>query len=125
MNSDRHVALYYAISGIGAVCHTVNPRLARDDIAYILAEAEDGLVFADPVFLPILAAVAPGLGSTLRGVVALCDAVSMPACDLPPAVAAKILGGQVVFSEDRQGQWVAVIEVVKNEIQNAEVRMQN
>jgi hypothetical protein len=45
--------------------------------------------------------------------------------DLPPAVAAKILGGQVVFSEDRQGQWVAVIEVVKNEIQNAEVRMQN
>jgi hypothetical protein len=45
--------------------------------------------------------------------------------DLPPAVAAKILGGQVVFSEDRQGQWVAVIEVEKNEIQNAEVRMQN
>jgi len=45
--------------------------------------------------------------------------------DLPPAVAAKILGGQVVFSEERQGQWVAVIEVEKNEIQNAEVRMQN
>jgi hypothetical protein len=45
--------------------------------------------------------------------------------DLPPAVAAKILGGQVVFSEDRQGQWVAVIEVEKNEIQNAEVGMQN
>jgi hypothetical protein len=45
--------------------------------------------------------------------------------DLPPAVAAKILGGQVVFSEDRQGQWVAVIEVEKNEIRNAEVRMQN
>jgi hypothetical protein len=45
--------------------------------------------------------------------------------DLPPAVAAKILGGQVVFSEDRQGQWVAVIEVEKNEIQNAEVRVQN
>jgi hypothetical protein len=45
--------------------------------------------------------------------------------DLPPAVAAKILGGQVVFSEDRQGQWVAVIEVEKNEIQNAEVRLPN
>ena len=45
--------------------------------------------------------------------------------DLPPAAAAKILGGRVVFSEERQGQWVAVIEVEKDEIQNAEVRMQN
>jgi hypothetical protein len=45
--------------------------------------------------------------------------------DLPPAAAAKILGGQVVFSEERQGQWVAVIEVEKDEIQNAEVRTQN
>ncbi len=44
--------------------------------------------------------------------------------DLPPAAAAKILGGHVVFSEQRQGQWVAVIEMEKNEIQNAEVRMQ-
>jgi hypothetical protein len=44
--------------------------------------------------------------------------------DLPPAAAAKILGGHVVFSEQRQGQWVAVIEMEKNEIQNAEVRTQ-
>jgi hypothetical protein len=39
--------------------------------------------------------------------------------DLPPAAAAHILGGHVVFSEQRQGQWVAVIEVEKNEMQNA------
>ena len=45
--------------------------------------------------------------------------------DLPPAAAAQILGGRVVFSEERKGQWVAVIEMEKNEIQNAEVRMQN
>ncbi len=44
--------------------------------------------------------------------------------DLPPAAAAKILGGHVVFSEQRQGQWIAVIEMEKNEEQNAEVRMQ-
>ena len=36
-NSHRHLELYYAISGMGAVCHTVNPRLALDDIAYIIA----------------------------------------------------------------------------------------
>jgi hypothetical protein len=39
--------------------------------------------------------------------------------DLPPAAAAQILGGHVVFSEQRNGQWIAVIEMEKNEIQNA------
>jgi len=42
--------------------------------------------------------------------------------DLPPAAAAQILGGHIVFSEQRQGQWIAVIELEKKEIQNAEVR---
>jgi hypothetical protein len=45
--------------------------------------------------------------------------------DLPPAAAAQILGGRIVFSEQRQGQWVAVIEMERTEIQNAEVRSQN
>ena len=44
--------------------------------------------------------------------------------DLPPAAAAKILGGHIVFSEQREGQWIALIEMEKNEMQNAEVRMQ-
>ena len=44
--------------------------------------------------------------------------------DLPPAAVAKILGGRVVFSEARQGQWIAVIEMEQEEMQNAEVRMQ-
>jgi Dolichyl-phosphate-mannose-protein mannosyltransferase len=44
--------------------------------------------------------------------------------DLPPAAVAHILGGRIVFSEQRQGQWVAVIEMQQNELQNAEVRMQ-
>ena len=87
MNSDRHLELYYAISGIGAICHTVNPRLTPDDIAYILDEAVDGLVFADPAFLPIIAEVAPALTASLRGVVALCGAAEMQGCDLPPGIA--------------------------------------
>jgi hypothetical protein len=44
--------------------------------------------------------------------------------DLPPAAAAQILGGHVVFSEQRQGQWIAVIEMERREMQNAELRMQ-
>jgi hypothetical protein len=42
--------------------------------------------------------------------------------DLPPAAVAQILGGRVVFSEQRQGQWIAVIEMEKNEVQNADAR---
>jgi len=44
--------------------------------------------------------------------------------DLPPAAVAQILGGRVVFSEQRQGQWIAVIEMEKNEVQSAEVKAQ-
>jgi acyl-CoA synthetase (AMP-forming)/AMP-acid ligase II len=87
MNSDRHLECYYAISGIGAVCNTINPRLAHDDIAYIAGHAEDGLIFVDPGFLPIVAAVAPALTPVLRGVVVLAPREAMPACALPPGVA--------------------------------------
>ena len=41
--------------------------------------------------------------------------------DVPPAVAARILGGHIVFSEKRKGQWVAVIEIERAEILNAHI----
>jgi len=41
MNSDRHLEAYYAIPGTGTICHTINPRLAADDICYIIERAED------------------------------------------------------------------------------------
>jgi hypothetical protein len=44
--------------------------------------------------------------------------------DLPATAAARILGGHLVFSEQRQGQWIAVIEIERSEMQNAEARMQ-
>jgi acyl-CoA synthetase (AMP-forming)/AMP-acid ligase II len=85
MNSDRHFELYYAISGIGAVCNTINPRLTADDVAYIAAHAEDGLIFVDPCFLPLVEAAAPHLTDTLRAVVVLGDAA--PKVKLPPGIA--------------------------------------
>jgi hypothetical protein len=39
--------------------------------------------------------------------------------DLPPAAVARILGGQIVFSEEHKGEWVAVIEMERNEMQEA------
>ena len=86
MNSDRHLELYYAISGMGAVCHTVNPRLSHDDIAYIAAHAEDKLIFADPCFLGVVEAIAPKLGA-LRGVVVMGESSEMKPSTLSAALA--------------------------------------
>jgi fatty-acyl-CoA synthase len=86
MNSDRHLELYYAIMGIGAVCNTINPRLSHDDIAYIADHAEDSVLFADPGFAPILAAVAPRLTATLRTIVIMADAAAMPELPLPAGI---------------------------------------
>ena len=58
-NSYRHFELYYGISGIGAVCHTINPRLFDEQIVYIVNHAADRLLFVDSTFLPLLARLAP------------------------------------------------------------------
>ncbi len=53
-NSGRHMEAWYAIMGIGAVCHTLNPRLHPDQIAWIINHAEDRVIFVDLTFVPIL-----------------------------------------------------------------------
>jgi len=57
-NGYRHLELYYAVSGIGAVLHTINPRLHPDQIAWIVNHAEDRHLFFDATFLPIVEAIA-------------------------------------------------------------------
>jgi len=57
-NGYRHFELYYAISGIGAVCHTINPRLSGEQIAYIVNHAEDRYVFFDLTFAPLVEKIA-------------------------------------------------------------------
>src|SRR5229473_911051 len=53
-NGYRHLELYYGVSGIGAVCHTVNPRLFHDQLRYIVNHAEDQLLFLDLTFVPLV-----------------------------------------------------------------------
>ena len=57
-NGYRHFELYYGISGIGAVCHTINPRLFDEQIVYIVNHAKDRLLFVDSTFLPLVARLA-------------------------------------------------------------------
>lgn len=57
MNGVEHLEAWYGITGIGAVCHTLNPRLFEAQLRYIINHAEDRLIFSDGAFAPILAAV--------------------------------------------------------------------
>ncbi len=77
-NGYRHMEAYYAVSGSGAVLHTINPRLHPEQIAYIANHAEDQYLFFDMNFLPLVEAVAP-LAKTIKGYVMLCERDRMPA----------------------------------------------
>ena len=77
-NGYRHMELYYAVSGSGAVLHTINPRLHPDQVVYIADHAEDQVLFFDLTFLPLIAAIA-GRTKTIRHFVAMTDRAHLPA----------------------------------------------
>ncbi len=79
-NGYRHLELNFAVSGSGAVLHTINPRLHLDHIAYIVEHADDRVIFFDLTFLPIMEALRARL-SAPRLFVVMCDADRMPSHD--------------------------------------------
>ncbi|UYN96374.1 MAG: long-chain-fatty-acid--CoA ligase [Enhydrobacter sp.] len=82
-NGYRHFELYYGISGMGAVCHTINPRLFPEQIVYIVNHAEDRLLFVDVNLLPLVEGLLPQL-ETVRHVVAMTDRAHLPKdCAIP------------------------------------------
>ncbi|NOE32728.1 MULTISPECIES: long-chain-fatty-acid--CoA ligase [unclassified Ruegeria] len=56
-NNRRHLEIYYATSGAGYVCHTVNPRLFPEQLTYIINHAQDRVLFFDATFIPLVAAL--------------------------------------------------------------------
>jgi len=77
-NGYRHLELYYAVSGMGAVLHTINPRLLPDQIAWIINHAEDSFLFYDANLQPIVEQIA-GKAPGLKGYVLMADAEKLPA----------------------------------------------
>ena len=76
-NGYRHLEAYYAVSGSGAVLHTINPRLFPEQIAYISDHAEDQVLLFDLTFLPVVEAIAAQC-KTVRHFVLMCDRDRMP-----------------------------------------------
>jgi acyl-CoA synthetase (AMP-forming)/AMP-acid ligase II len=81
-NGYRHLEAYYGTAGFGAVCHTINPRLFPDQIAYIVNHADDAYVLFDTTFAPLVEAIAPQCPK-VRGWIALADAAHLPAMQTP------------------------------------------
>src|SRR5579872_6422215 len=99
-NTWRHLEAWYGILGVGAVYHTVNPRLFPDQIAWIINHAEDRMMITDLTFVPILERIADKL-STIEKYVILTDAAHMPKTTLKNAVAYE----DWIANEDGDFEW--------------------
>ena len=85
-NTYRHLEIYYGVAGMGAICHTLNPRLHASQLIYIINHAEDRILFLDLTFVPLAEAIAEQLSSVERYVI-LTDRDHMPETPLAGAVA--------------------------------------
>nr|WP_314431279.1 long-chain-fatty-acid--CoA ligase [uncultured Brevundimonas sp.] len=81
-NTGDHIETWYGIMGIGAVCHTLNPRLFPEQLVYIINHAGDRIIFVDLTFVPLLDAILPHCPSVER-VVIMTDPDHMPQTKLP------------------------------------------
>ena len=84
-NGFRHLELYFAISGIGAVCHTINPRLSSEQLVYVVNHADDKIIFLDLTFIPIIEAHLDKFPKTTRYVL-MAEREHMPDCKIPNVI---------------------------------------
>ncbi len=99
-NNYRHLEIYYASSGIGAICHTLNPRLPAEQMIYIINHAQDRFIFTDLTFLPLLEKLHDQF-SSVEGFVVMTDKANMPDTSLPRVYCYETL----VESEDDNYVW--------------------
>ncbi len=85
-NTERHMETWYGAMGMGAVLHTVNPRLFPEQIAWIINHAEDKILFLDTTFAATIEKIAPQLPS-VKAYVFLTDREHMRQTSLPGAIA--------------------------------------
>ena len=76
-NTHRHFEMFYGVSGMGGVLHTVNPRLFADQIVYIINHAEDRMLFLDAATLPVVEPIASRL-TTVKELVMMAPRERMP-----------------------------------------------
>jgi len=104
-NTARHLESWYGITGIGAIYHTLNPRLFEDQLIYIANHAADRLMFLDLTFVALAEKIADRL-PTIERYIILTDAAHMPQTTLKNAVAYE----DYIAEADGDFKWVEVDE---------------
>lgn len=104
-NSHRHFESWYAITGMGGVYHTLNPRLFAEQLDYIVNHAEDQLIFLDTTFIPILEGLQDKL-PLVKAYVIMTDEASMPDTKLKNAYCYETL----INEQDGDYSWLVVDE---------------
>jgi len=84
-NTARHMEAWYAVMGMGAVCHTLNPRLFIDQLRYIIGHAQDRIIFTDLSFLATLAKLRDAMPS-VEHIVVMTDRAHMAEVAFPGAL---------------------------------------
>ena len=104
-NSHRHVEIWFAASGMGAVTHTINPRLFPEQLVYIINHAEDRVLCLDITFVPLIEKIADQLTSVEKYII-MVGADHMPDTTLPNAVPYE----EFIGAEDGNFQWPTLDE---------------
>ncbi len=99
-NNYRHFELYFGVSGIGSVLHTINPRLFPEQLVYIINHAEDRWIFVDLTFVPLLESIKDQIPN-VEGFVIMTDEATMPATSLKNAICYETL----IDDESNQFEW--------------------
>jgi fatty-acyl-CoA synthase len=94
-NTARHMEAWYGTMGIGAVLHTLNPRLHPEQLVYIANHAEDTMLFVDLTFWPLIEKIAAHL-PRIRKYVVFCDASHLPKTELPAVAYEDWIAGKPV-----------------------------
>jgi fatty-acyl-CoA synthase len=100
-NGYRHLEIYYGASGSELVCHTINPRLFPEQIAWIANDAADQVLFFDLTFLPLIEKLAPAM-KTVKHFVLMTDRAHMPAQTPVPNL---LCHDELVEAEDGRYAW--------------------
>lgn len=103
LNTYRHLEMYYGISGMGAICHTLNFRLHPEQAVYIINHAEDKIIFCEVPFIPIMEALKDQLHCIEKYII-LCDESDMPETALKNAISYE----EYIKDGDEDYEWPAM-----------------
>ena len=103
LNTYRHLEMYYGISGMGAICHTLNFRLHPEQAVYIINHADDKIIFCEAPFIPIMEGLKDQLTCVEKYII-LCDESEMPETELKNAISYE----EYISSGDEDYEWPAI-----------------